>query len=250
MSPYYWKMSNGRGALQWGGIVGLLSSHGAPIGCLDACFEVHHLTARTGARLRLRQRICEQDPGGLASVHAEQLGTLPVILTPAPPREAAVGANQWLFEAASGAGLQIVPIHLGSDIVQTGRASPDTTTAGGGAGEPTAGRHSRGAAADDGLAVCGCEGFQSVKRNRTDYVRASFWETSRGLLHSSPAAARDAANVGRRSVSFTFERIEDAGMFALDLADLVEATDWLQLGLPADLSIRNWPACGTGVRMP
>lgn len=37
---------------------------------------------------------------------------------------------------------------------------------------------------------------------------------------------------------FVFNGAEDAGRFALDLRDLVVKTDWIDLGLPRNLSIR------------
>ena len=37
---------------------------------------------------------------------------------------------------------------------------------------------------------------------------------------------------------FVFNGVEDAGRFALDLRDLVINTDWVELGLPRQLSIR------------
>lgn len=43
---------------------------------------------------------------------------------------------------------------------------------------------------------------------------------------------------------FTFDRVRDAGSFALDLAELVERFDWRGVGLPGDLSLRIGLHCG------
>ena len=37
---------------------------------------------------------------------------------------------------------------------------------------------------------------------------------------------------------FVFERVEDAGQFALDLCDAIESTDWTRHQLPADIGLR------------
>ena len=37
---------------------------------------------------------------------------------------------------------------------------------------------------------------------------------------------------------FVFERVEDAGLFALDLCEAIEATDWTEHHLPADIGLR------------
>lgn len=38
---------------------------------------------------------------------------------------------------------------------------------------------------------------------------------------------------------FVFDSARDAGLFALDLADAVAATDWTRWGLPANLTLRT-----------
>jgi class 3 adenylate cyclase len=43
---------------------------------------------------------------------------------------------------------------------------------------------------------------------------------------------------------FTFDRVGDAGAFALDLAELIDRMDWGGVGLPSDLSIRIGLHCG------
>jgi class 3 adenylate cyclase/tetratricopeptide (TPR) repeat protein len=57
-------------------------------------------------------------------------------------------------------------------------------------------------------------------------------------LMAETSAAPINVNIWGDGLFFVFNGVEDAGRFALDLRDLVISTDWVDLGLPRQLSIR------------
>jgi class 3 adenylate cyclase/tetratricopeptide (TPR) repeat protein len=68
------------------------------------------------------------------------------------------------------------------------------------------------------------------------YVAQFNQRVSRLLSESSSAPVN--VNTWGDALFFVFNSVEDAGRFALDLRDLVVKTDWVDLGLPHNLSIR------------
>src|SRR4051812_24583669 len=66
---------------------------------------------------------------------------------------------------------------------------------------------------------------------------AQFNQRVSRLMAESPAAPIN-VNTWGDGLYFAFNGVEDAGRFALDLRDLVVKTDWIDLGLPKNLSIR------------
>jgi class 3 adenylate cyclase/tetratricopeptide (TPR) repeat protein len=66
---------------------------------------------------------------------------------------------------------------------------------------------------------------------------AQFNQRVSRLMADSPAAPVN-VNTWGDGLFFAFNGVEDAGRFALDLRDLVIKTDWIDLGLPKNLSIR------------
>jgi class 3 adenylate cyclase len=68
------------------------------------------------------------------------------------------------------------------------------------------------------------------------YVAQFNQRVSRLLAESSSAPVN--VNTWGDALFFVFNSVEDAGRFALDLRDLVVKTDWVELGLPHNLSIR------------
>jgi class 3 adenylate cyclase/tetratricopeptide (TPR) repeat protein len=66
---------------------------------------------------------------------------------------------------------------------------------------------------------------------------AQFNQRVSRLMADSPAAPIN-VNTWGDGLYFAFNGVEDAGRFALDLRDLVTKTDWVDLGLPKNLSIR------------
>ncbi|MEY2529226.1 MAG: hypothetical protein QOJ05_1316 [Verrucomicrobiota bacterium] len=68
------------------------------------------------------------------------------------------------------------------------------------------------------------------------YVAQFNQRVSRLIAESSAAPIN--CNTWGDGLFFVFNGVEDAGRFALDLRDLVLATDWVDLGLPHRLSIR------------
>lgn len=66
---------------------------------------------------------------------------------------------------------------------------------------------------------------------------AQFNQRVSRLIAESPASPIN-CNTWGDGLFFVFNGVEDAGNFALDLRDLVLATDWVDLGLPHRLSIR------------
>lgn len=68
------------------------------------------------------------------------------------------------------------------------------------------------------------------------YVAQFNQRVSRLMAESSAAPVN--VNTWGDGLFFVFNGVEDAGRFALDLRDLVIKTDWIDLGLPRNLSIR------------
>ena len=68
------------------------------------------------------------------------------------------------------------------------------------------------------------------------YVAQFNQRVSRLMADSSAAPIN--VNTWGDGLFFVFNGVEDAGRFALDLRDLVVSTDWIDLGLPRQLSIR------------
>lgn len=68
------------------------------------------------------------------------------------------------------------------------------------------------------------------------YVAQFNQRVSRLMADSSAAPIN--VNTWGDGLFFVFNGVEDAGRFALDLRDLVTATDWVDLGLPRQLGIR------------
>ena len=68
------------------------------------------------------------------------------------------------------------------------------------------------------------------------YVAQFNQRVSRLMADSSAAPIN--VNTWGDGLFFVFNGVEDAGRFALDLRDLVVSTDWIDLGLPRNLSIR------------
>ena len=68
------------------------------------------------------------------------------------------------------------------------------------------------------------------------YVAQFNQRVSRLMADSSSAPIN--VNTWGDGLFFAFNGVEDAGRFALDLRDLVISTDWVDLGLPRQLSIR------------
>jgi class 3 adenylate cyclase/tetratricopeptide (TPR) repeat protein len=66
---------------------------------------------------------------------------------------------------------------------------------------------------------------------------AQFNQRVSRLIAESPAAPIN-CNTWGDGLFFVFNGVEDAGSFALDLRDLVLSTDWVEVGLPHQLSIR------------
>jgi class 3 adenylate cyclase/tetratricopeptide (TPR) repeat protein len=66
---------------------------------------------------------------------------------------------------------------------------------------------------------------------------AQFNQRVSRLMADSPSAPVN-VNTWGDGLYFGFNRVEDAGRFALDLRDMVTKTDWVDLGLPKNLSIR------------
>lgn len=68
------------------------------------------------------------------------------------------------------------------------------------------------------------------------YVAQFNQRVSRLMAESSAAPIN--VNTWGDGLFFVFNGVEDAGRFALDLRDLVVSTDWMDLGLPRNLTIR------------
>ena len=78
------------------------------------------------------------------------------------------------------------------------------------------------------------------------YVAQFNQRVSRLMAESSSAPVN--VNTWGDGLFFVFNGVEDAGRFALDLRDLVIKTDWVELGLPRQLSIRIGVHAGSGLR--
>jgi class 3 adenylate cyclase len=68
------------------------------------------------------------------------------------------------------------------------------------------------------------------------YVAQFNQRVSRLIAESSSSPIN--VNTWGDGLFFVFSGVEDAGRFGLDLRDLIMQTDWVELGLPTNLSIR------------
>jgi class 3 adenylate cyclase/tetratricopeptide (TPR) repeat protein len=80
-------------------------------------------------------------------------------------------------------------------------------------------------------------GYTKLAENAVPKFVAQFNQRVSTLLARSSSGPIN-INTWGDAFFFVFNRVEDAGQFALDLRDLVTTTNWSELGLPSDLNIR------------
>lgn len=125
------------------------------------------------------------------------------------------------------AGLEIRSVHPSRDEVTLLPAATNTAAL----GDPEPGRRTVSLLFADTI------GFSKLKESQVN----SFVEHFLGGVAKLVARLVDeplTRNTWGDALYFAFATVEQAGKFALDLADMVNDTDWGSVGLPADLSIR------------
>ncbi|MEW6735952.1 MAG: adenylate/guanylate cyclase domain-containing protein, partial [Acidobacteriota bacterium] len=80
-------------------------------------------------------------------------------------------------------------------------------------------------------------GYSRLKEPEIPCFVEHFMGTVAELLQSFPQPPV-VKNTWGDALYFVFRKVEDAGLFALDLCDRLSNTDWTKKGLPKDLSIR------------
>jgi len=81
-------------------------------------------------------------------------------------------------------------------------------------------------------------GFSALREDQIPAFVDHFLGTVARTLAASVNAPR-LKNTWGDGLYFVFGSVRDAGVFALDLARAIDATDWMACGLPADLSLRT-----------
>ncbi len=209
---------------------------------LQACCDIHYLTARTGSSTSITNQYVADILIGLANMHARQLGSVPVVMQMMDPREDSPercvrDASTELADGLAAAVCPVVPLPLDVDLASV--EPPDASAV---------------LAKDDGAATPGSsllhtsprtlallfadvKGYSRLHESELITFSREFLGKVSQLLRSAPVQPVTRQTWGD-GLFFTFEQVVDAGKFALELADLIESTDWRGLGLPADLSLR------------
>src|SRR5204863_5522008 len=80
-------------------------------------------------------------------------------------------------------------------------------------------------------------GYSKLPETAIPKYVAQFNQRVSRLIAESPSSPIN-VNTWGDGLFFVFSGVEDAGRFGLDLRDLVVKTNWVELGLPTDLTIR------------
>jgi class 3 adenylate cyclase len=106
--------------------------------------------------------------------------------------------------------------------------------------EPAAAAAGASAMEEDIVALlfADAKGFSGLRENQIPNFVEGFLGTVASTLARMPDPPR-LKNTWGDGLYFVFDSVRDAGLFALDLADAVAATDWSIWGLPANLTLRT-----------
>jgi class 3 adenylate cyclase/tetratricopeptide (TPR) repeat protein len=88
------------------------------------------------------------------------------------------------------------------------------------------------------LLFADAKGFSGLREDQIPNFVQGFLGTVADTLARMPNPPR-LKNTWGDGLYFVFDSVRDAGMFALDLADAVAATDWTSWGLPKGMSLRT-----------
>jgi class 3 adenylate cyclase len=88
------------------------------------------------------------------------------------------------------------------------------------------------------LLFADAKGFSGLREDQLPAFVEGFLGTVADTLARMPNPPR-LKNTWGDGLYFVFDNARDAGVFALDLADAVAATDWTRWGLPANLTLRT-----------
>jgi class 3 adenylate cyclase len=88
------------------------------------------------------------------------------------------------------------------------------------------------------LLFADAKGFSGLRENQIPNFVEGFLGTVADTLARMPNPPR-LKNTWGDGLYFVFDNVRDAGIFALDLADAVAATDWARWGLPEHLTLRT-----------
>jgi class 3 adenylate cyclase len=88
------------------------------------------------------------------------------------------------------------------------------------------------------LLFADAKGFSGLREDQLPAFVEGFLGTVAATLARMPNAPR-LKNTWGDGLYFVFDSARDAGLFALDLADAVAATDWSRWGLPSNLTLRT-----------
>lgn len=170
---------------------------------------------------------------GLARLQSEELGAELVIITDMSPRSRPAGdESAALMSVVAGQGIQIV--HVGSGRAP---ASPGCDVGDQGTAART------GDTSPDTDVRVRCIIFadlvhSSALRDAQQPLFVEYFMGAIGDLVRSSANSPVAKNTWGDGLYFVFNGVREAGIFALELRDMVNSTDWTAHGLPVDLSLR------------
>lgn len=175
---------------------------------------------------------------GLAGVRADELEAEMVRLVLWDGLEAGGRGGTWLTVNRWRRDNQHVEVidlaALARDAGLPAVVSPEPSAADAAAAEP------QSAMEEDIVALlfADAKGFSGLREDQLPAFVEGFLGTVADTLARMPNAPR-LKNTWGDGLYFVFDNARDAGVFALDLADAVAATDWTRWGLPANLTLRT-----------
>lgn len=170
---------------------------------------------------------------GMASLHASELETEPLLLNASEPDALAhEGGTAATTQAWRASGHRVDTIDLSA--LRGPIATPAEA-----ARAPAAGTVQRDAARRSlkSLVFADIKGFSQMPEQYTPRFAEVFLGTCKRLLDSLERAATD-ANTRGDGIYLVFERPGDAAAFAVRLQQALAGVDWTSLGLPAETSAR------------
>ena len=183
---------------------------------LAKCREVHRLGVQIAQGGDVESCYAERILAGLASMHARQFGVAPTLLTLAQVDKE---GEKFALVDHPGLGRVVTP-----DNPPRAPHSQDAQIV---SIEPTI----------MSLLFADVKGFSRLKEKQLLRFAREFLSKVSEFMQENQAFPTTRHTWGD-GLFLTFETVQAAGLFALNLADMVEKVEWESFGLPQDLSIR------------
>ena len=206
---------------------------------LSQCSEIHRVTARSSESGIIASGYIRNILTGLAAMRASTLETSPRVLTvrpmapsgtPLPQCENMSDLHRCTVIELKGAHSHPTEMPGSLDSAQQEPLDFSTSLTSSSSVVSPAPRVMA-------LLFADVKGFSRLQEAQLLRFANAFLGSISRFIHTRDTQPRTRHTWGD-GLFFTFEGIADAGVFALDLADMIEATDWQALGLPTDLSVR------------